>query len=92
MAKLTFKKPFTLEVEGDTYTGTFKDMTRKENNAFKHKFMGTDVDSDEVFKERLLLSLEGEDVGHIMAIGDKYNYQIVFETIIKDINETSAKN
>ena len=37
------------------------------------------------------MSLESDDIKFIMDIGETYNYKIIFETIIKDINERAEK-
>jgi len=88
MAKLTFKQDFTLEVGDETFAGTFKELTRKENKKFKDKYSGKeDIDEDILFKDRLAISVSGDDKKAIMAIGEEYNYKAVFETIIKDIRE-----
>jgi len=43
--------------------------------------------NEDVFKDRLELSLGGDDKKTIMEIGEEYGYQKVFETIQKDIME-----
>ena len=89
--KLTFKDEFSIEYEKLTLNGTFTNLNRKEIKAFEAKHKGSE-DSDDMFKERLEMSIESDDKGAIMAIGEEYNYKIIFQTIIKDIADKKAGN
>ena len=141
--KLIFEEEFTLEVGEDKYTGTIRDLTKKERAENKKKQdkplsliakankLATSIErlekrieikeklgewseseklliqiekkkddleksnielegnnfSDEIFKDRLEVSLSGDDKQKILDIGEEYGYQLVFETIQKDIIE-----
>lgn len=91
MSKLTFKDSFELEYEDKEYAGEFSDLTRKQIKDFDKKYKD-ETDSDKVFKARLDISVSGDDKKAIMAIGETYNYKIIFDTIIKDIGDKKAKN
>ena len=90
--KLTFKHDFTIETDDRDYKGTFADLTRKQIKAFEKKFKDSKLSDDELIKERLILSVEGDDKEEILALGETYNYKSIFDTIIQDINERKAKN
>jgi len=90
--KLQFKHPFIIEYEDKDYNGEFADLTRKQVKQFEKQYKGKEVTDDEIIKERLLLSISGDDKDAIMAIGETYNYQSIFDTIIQDIGERKAKN
>ncbi len=91
--KLQFSDEFTLEYEEKTLSGSFLELTRKQIKAFNKKYKDNeDVDSDALFKERLELSIVGDYKAEIMAIGEEFNYKIIFETIIKDIVDKKAGN
>jgi hypothetical protein len=49
-------------------------------------------DSDDLFKERLAISVKSEDFDAIMKVGEDYGYKRVFDTIIKDIAERREGN
>ncbi len=91
--KLQFSDEFTLEYEEKTLSGSFLELTRKQIKAFNKKYKDNeDVDSDALFKVRLELSIVGDYKAEIMAIGEEFNYKIIFETIIKDIVDKKAGN
>ena len=89
--KLQLKEYFELEYEEETYTGTLQNVTRKQTKQLEKKHKSNSTEEDAIFKERLDMSLESDDKAKIMAIGEEYNYKIIFETIIKDIQERSEK-
>jgi len=49
-------------------------------------------DTEELYKQRLILSLKGDDKDAVLAVGERYGYNRVFDTIIEDISERKAKN
>jgi len=89
--KITFKEEFELEYEDKKYNGFFLELTRKQIKKFEKDFKDS-KDGDMLFKQRLMLSIESDDKDAIMAIGDEYNYKIIFDTIIKDISERKTGN
>ncbi len=89
--KLILEDDFTLEYNDEVLKGTLKNVTRKQTKALEKKFKDNKDDDDAIFKERLEMSLFGDDKDKIMAIGEEYNYKIIFETIIKDIAEKREK-
>lgn len=91
--KLQFKDDFTIEHEDNTFSGTFLQLTRNQIKTFDKKYKGKESDeSDTIFKERLNLSIMSDDKNAIMALGEEYNYKIIFETILKDIADKKQKN
>lgn len=89
--KLILEDDFTIEYNDEVLKGTLKNVTRKQTKALEKKFKDSKDDDDAIFKERLEMSLFGDDKDKIMAIGEEYNYKIIFETIIKDIAEKRKK-
>jgi len=47
---------------------------------------------EDMYKQRMTLSLSGDDKDAIMTLGETYGYQKVFDTIIRDIRERNAGN
>lgn len=91
--KLTFKDEFTIEYEDKTFSGEFTELTRKQIKEFNKKYHKNDeIESDEVFKARLELSIISDSKQEIMSLGQLYNYKAVFDTIVKSISEIKAKN
>ncbi len=91
--KLQFTDTFTIEYGDTTLQGEFLELTRKQIKSFDKKYKGKETDeSDTIFKERLELSIIGTDKSEIMAIGEEYNYKIIFETILRDIAEKKQGN
>ena len=116
--KLQLIHDFELEVEEQTYTATFKDLTKKQIKAIDKlsptaelkelkKLQRTKGDEDrieelleiiesfsteDIYKKRLELSIEGDDKKAIMAIGEIYSYSRVFETIVEDISKRKSGN
>ena len=89
--KLQLKEPFELEYNDDIYTGTLQNVTRKQTKILEKKHKKDDLEDDAIFKARLEMSLDSDDKDKIMAIGEEYNYKIIFETILRDIEERSIK-
>lgn len=89
--KLTLKDDFTLEYEDKTFYGTLENVTRKQSKQLEFKHKKDDGENDALFKDRLQMSMLSDSKAEIMAIGEEYNYKIIFETIIKDIAEKNEK-
>lgn len=49
-------------------------------------------DIEDIYKERMNISITGEDKKRIMEIGEMYGYKKVFNTILEDIEEQNEKN
>ncbi len=91
--KLQFTDSFTIEYKDLILHGEFLELTRKQIKSFDKKYKGKETDeSDTIFKERLELSIVSDDKAAIMAIGEEFNYKIIFETILKDIADKKQKN
>jgi len=49
-------------------------------------------DTDGIYKERLKLSISGDDRDDILKVGEEYGYERVLDTIISDIAQRREKN
>lgn len=89
--KLILQDDFTLEYNDKTFYGTLENVTRKQSKQLEFKHKSDTGENDALFKERLQMSMQSDQKVEIMAIGEEYNYKIIFETIIKDIAEKNEK-
>lgn len=49
-------------------------------------------DIEDIYKERMNISIMGEDKKALMELGEMYGYKKVFSTILEDIKERNEKN
>ena len=51
-----------------------------------------DGDTDDIYKARLDISIVSDNKAEILALGEEYGYQLIFDTIQEDVDEKRAKN
>ncbi len=51
-----------------------------------------DGDTDDIYKARLDISIVSDNKAEILALGEEYGYQLIFDTIQEDVEDKKAKN
>jgi len=75
-----------------TFNGTFTDLLPKQIKEFNKKYKDSEQEDDSMFKERLELSVYGEDKKKILKFAEKYGYLVVLNLIVKDVTDKKEGN
>jgi len=73
-----------------------KELKKIEDRTSKRAIELEDIidnfDTENIYQKRLSLSIMGDDKDAIMAVGEEYGYNRVFDTIIEDIAQRREGN